>query len=285
MNYANILTVLTGANDDAVTLLAAAKMAQAAQGAVSVVVAPPLMVLNDWAETRKGFGPSISVRDACRRAQLKLRRDVEALAREITDRLGLELEETSGRIILVEEQVASALDLSDLTPFTDLVVIGQRTLQDLGPWSGLIATALLQAQLPVLAISALPEELPATVAVAWNGGQRAARAVRAALPYLVAADHVVILQDPDHLTLRDRQTARPERLVDYLRRHGVRAVSIRCESGISRDGGLAQLARETGTGLLVAGAFDHSRLVEDILGGVTLGLIAKSRGFNLLFAH
>lgn len=285
MAFANILTVLTGASDDAQTLLAAARMAHDAQGAVNVVVAPPMAVIDDWAGTASGFGAPPLVTEAARRAQLDLRRKVEALARDVTDQLGLEVDEASGRIILVEEQSAQLLDLTDLTPFTDLVVIGRQTMSALGPWSGLISDTLLLAGTPVLVINAQPEELPSAVAIAWNGSQIAARAVRAALPFLTAADRVVILQDPDHLRRRERAAARPERLTDYLRRHGVGHIEVRREPGSSLGEGFVRLARDCGAGLLVSGAFEHSRLREDLLGGVTTSLIEDSQTFNLLFAH
>lgn len=285
MAFANILTILTGAADDALTLETAARMAHQAQGVVNVIVAPPMLVVEDWVGTSSGYGAPSAVREAARRAQLDLRRTVEALARELTQGLGLEIDEASGRIILVEEQGAQLLDLSDQTPFTDLVVVGRHTLQDLGLWSGLISGALLQARLPVLVISAPSEVFAPTVAIAWNGSATAARAVHAALPFLVAADHVVILQDPDHLRISERRTASPERLTDYLRRHGVGAVSIRREPGASRGDGLARLATACGAGLLVVGAFEHSRLREDLIGGVTASLIAERGTFNLLFAH
>lgn len=285
MVFANILTVLTGAGDDAQTLLAAARMAREAQGAVNVVVAPPVAVIDDWAGTASGFGAPPLVREAVRRTQIELRRNVEALARDITDQLGLEADEASGRIILVEEQSAQLLDLTDLTPFTDLVVIGRQTLSELGPWSGLVSDTLLLAGTPVLVINAPPEDLPSTAAIAWNGSPVAARAVRAALPFLIAADKVIVLQDPDHLRRREREAARPERLTDYLRRHGVGGVEVRREAGVSLGDGLVKATRACGAGLLVAGAFEHSRLREDVLGGVTASLISESRTFNLFFAH
>lgn len=285
MSFASILTVLTGASDDALTLLAAADLARAARGQVKVVLAPPLAVVGDWATMADGFGAPPALREASRQAQLDLRRGVEALAREITDQLGLELDEDGGRIVLAEEQSAQALDLSALTPFTDLVVVGRATLEDLGPWSGLVADALLLARTPVLVISAPPAEVASAVAIAWNGGPAAARAVRAALPFLTAASGVVILQDPAHLRVGDRRTAEPEQLSDYLRLHGIKNIEVRREAQSSRGDGLIRQARACGAGLLVAGAFEHSRLREDILGGITVSLIAHSQTFNLLFAH
>lgn len=285
MAFANILTILTGAADDAATLETAARMARAAQGVVNVVVAPPLLVIDDWAGTVSGFGAAAPVREQARRFQEALRHTVEALARRLTEMLGLEVDEASGRIILLDEQSAALLDLSDMTPFTDLIVVGRRSLEQLGAWSGLVSNALFEARLPALVVGAAPETPISTVAIAWNGSQTAARAVRAALPWLIAADRVVILQDPDHLRAAERRTADPERLIDYLRRHGVGAISIARTPGSSRKDGLIRLAHAHRADLFVAGAFEHSRLREDFLGGVTASAIADHHDISLLLAH
>ncbi|MET3665783.1 universal stress protein [Caulobacter sp. 1776] len=285
MSFASILTVLTGAADDALTLQSAAALAHAARGEVKVVLAPPLAVIGDWAGGPDGFGVAPVVREAARTTQAALRRGVEALAREITEQLGLDIGEDAGRIVLVEEQSAHSLDLSRLALLTDLVVVGRMTLQTLGPWSGLVADALLAARVPVLAISSAPDEASAVAVIAWNGGSSAARAVRAALPLLKPASRVVILQDPEHLRLSDRSTTDPERLADYLRLHQVRDIEIYVETGGMRADGLVRQARNWDAGLVIAGAFEHSRLREDILGGVTASLVAESRTFNLFFAH
>lgn len=285
MSYASILTILTGADDDALTLASAAELARAAQGQVNVVLAPPLAVVGDPAPGQSGLGFSPTLREAAHNAQAELRRDVEAMARDITGQLGPGVEPDTGRIVLVEEQSAHALDLSALAPFADLVVVGRMTLQALGSWSGLMADALLRAQVPVLVISGAPGELGLGAAIAWNGSPAAARAVRAAMPLLKAATRVVILQDPAHLRASERAVAAPERLVAYLRRHGVREIEVETRDGLSRYDGLVRQARSWDAGLLVAGAFEHSRLREDVLGGVTKSLIAHSRALNLFFAH
>lgn len=285
MSYASILTVLSGATDDALALSSAASLAHAAHGQVHVVLAPPLAVVSDWTAGPDGFGVSPAVREAARQAQDDLRRGVEALARELTARLGLESDEDAGRIVFVEEQSAHALDLSNLAPFTDLLVVGRLTLQALGSWSGLVADALFRAQVPVLVTSVAPAELGLGAAIAWNGSPSAARAVRAALPLLKAASGVVILQDPAHLRASERIAAEPERLVDYLRQHGLSGIEVERQEGLSRFDGLVRRARAWDAGLLVAGAFEHSRLREDLLGGVTKALIAHGGGLNLFFAH
>ncbi|RRN61790.1 universal stress protein [Caulobacter sp. 602-1] len=285
MSYASILTVLTGADDDALTLASAAELARTAHGQVSVVLAPPLAMFGNAAQDKNGLGVPPASREAAQNAQAELRRGVEAMAREVTGQSSPGVESDAGRIVFVEEQSAHALDLSALAPFADLVVVGRLTLQALGSWSGLMTDALLRAQVPVLVISGARGDLGLGAAIAWNGSPAAARAVRAAMPLLKAATRVVILQDPAHLRASERVIAAPEQLVAYLRRHGVSEIEVESRDGLSRYDGLVRQARSWDAGLLVAGAFEHSRLREDVLGGVTKSLIVHGRTLNLLLAH
>ena len=70
----------------------------------------------------------------------------------------------------------------------------------------------------------------------------------------------------------------------HLARHGVK-VDVVIETTRSSTGeALLKVAREHGAGLLVTGAFGHSRYREFVLGGVTRALLAASTT-PLLIAH
>ena len=105
------------------------------------------------------------------------------------------------------------------------------------------------------------------VAIAWDGSCSATRAVRDAMPFIVQARQVSIVTAFDD---KDIGAQTVLGLNQYLARHGVEArhddVSA---AGISVGLALQDGAIVTGAGLLVMGAFGHSRLREFILGGAT----------------
>jgi nucleotide-binding universal stress UspA family protein len=150
----------------------------------------------------------------------------------------------------------------------DLVVVGQR---DPDFTTGLDAPedVVLGCGRPVLVAPSTAdfEEIGDKVLIAWNGSREASRAVRDALPLLAMAKSVTLLMvNPEE----EPDTALAEAVVGYLGRHGVNAVIKEARSEVSAvaDVVLAEAA-ETGAGLLVMGAYGHTRLREMILGGAT----------------
>ena len=103
--------------------------------------------------------------------------------------------------------------------------------------------------------------------VAWDGKRAAARALGDAMHILETKSRVTVL------TVGDAE-ARPRRPGDdvlaLLRRHGIAAEELVRPAG---RGGIARTVLETcaevGAGLLVMGAYEHSKFSEDILGGMT----------------
>jgi nucleotide-binding universal stress UspA family protein len=131
-----------------------------------------------------------------------------------------------------------------------------------------------------------------SIAIAWDGGRPAVRAVAGALDFITRATKVTILvvegrpMNAVAALVADRPDPRPERLVDHLAWHGVHA-SVRM---IPRDGrtvgeALAETSEELNVGLLVMGAYGHSRFRETILGGATRHMLANPIGRPVLLAH
>jgi len=120
--------------------------------------------------------------------------------------------------------------------------------------------------------------------VAWNDGDEALHAARAALPSLKAAQSVdiAIVDPPTHA--HDR-TDPGGALCLWLARHGVRAeISVLAKTEPRVSDVLARFCRDRGCEAVVMGAFGHSRLREAILGGTTRGMLA-SVPLPLLLAH
>ena len=126
--------------------------------------------------------------------------------------------------------------------------------------------------------------LPGTVVAGWDGSRQALRAMTAALPLLVRADAVKLaLINPDQLSTQHGEQPGAD-LALWLARHGVR-VDVMLERTTTTAGhALAALARDSGAGLMVCGAYGHSRYREWMLGGVTRELLARAP-VPLLIAH
>jgi len=121
-----------------------------------------------------------------------------------------------------------------------------------------------------------------TVAIAWDGGRAAARAVRDSLPVLGQARDVVIVSATDDKPMDEFLLPEVQR---HLREHGLK-VSTQLFSRGDRPIGTAlqEVALEVGAGLLVMGAYGHNRLREFVLGGATKNVLSH-RKLPILMSH
>jgi len=95
-------------------------------------------------------------------------------------------------------------------------------------------------------------------------------------PETVSKD-VAVAEIPEQGGSRSAAVARVRDVVAWLSRHGVSASELVAAKDEDRDA-TAQLdgiAADVGAGLVVAGAYGHSRFREWILGGMTQHLITK----------
>ena len=111
------------------------------------------------------------------------------------------------------------------------------------------------------------------VMIAWNGRTEGARAVAGALPLLVEAEKVTIVQigeiDEDRPCVSD--------IARYLGEHCVNAETEEVERTDKAVGAeLLSTAQRIGADTVVLGAYSHSRWREMVLGGVTRYITAKS---------
>jgi len=123
------------------------------------------------------------------------------------------------------------------------------------------------------------------VIVGWNGHREAARAVFDGLPLLKAANSVrLVWVDPQRESDLEHSVAGAD-LAETLARHGVKAIAEGLPSG-GMDAGQALLQRagDTGSGLLVMGAYGHSRLRELVFGGATRLVLDKTT-LPVLMSH
>ena len=123
-----------------------------------------------------------------------------------------------------------------------------------------------------------------SVLVAWKDTPEARRAVADALPMLRKAKDVAIVEIPEEDDDRAAVMARVSDVAAWLARHGVTATARVPEAAGSEPAAvqLERIAGDVGAGLIVAGAYGHSRFRELILGGVTQYLVTQTARCVLL---
>lgn len=198
-------------------------------------------------------------------------------ARAADEQLGVDLDNR-----LSGQDVAFDIVLSDqgrvegvaaAARFTDLIIasLDDPALEEIA----------LGSRCPVLA---LPKGVPlmaldCPVLLAWDGGQEAASAMRAALPLLAQASAVHII------TIREKAEDFPARdAASYLSRHDIHAEVHELERQGTIAATIAQKASQLDAGLVVMGLYGKGRLRELLLGGVSRELLDTSQ-LPLLLAH
>jgi nucleotide-binding universal stress UspA family protein len=166
---------------------------------------------------------------------------------------------------------------------SDLVVFGRPDTDASPDLAAVLEATLLSAGRPLLLA---PPPPPATVgervAIAWNGGAEAARAVAGGLPFLDAAKVVHVLT----AATRRTDAGLAQDLIDYLQWRGIAAA--RQPVGVTDEPvaeALLQAAAAAGADLLVMGGYGRTRLSELVLGGVTRHVLSHPTTMPVLMAH
>jgi nucleotide-binding universal stress UspA family protein len=112
--------------------------------------------------------------------------------------------------------------------------------------------------------------LPRRALIAWNGSAQAAAAVRGALPLLMRAEAVTVIQGPSRESFPAAMRVPPTDITAYLQRHGIKA-EIKEPEVPDHEAGetIIATAKAVGADLVVMGAFGRSRFREWVLGGAT----------------
>jgi len=184
---------------------------------------------------------------------------------------------------MIEDQNRDALLLQ--SRYADLVVLGQDradgvTVRGLPQWLA------LHGPRPVLVVPPVYGGAPIadSIVAGWDGSVPALRAICAALPLLARARTVrLALVNPE----REGGLHGDEPGADmalYLARHGVPVEVVVERSGAAPGDALLGIAAAANAGLLVSGAYGHSRYREIVLGGATRVLLERA-ALPVLFAH
>jgi nucleotide-binding universal stress UspA family protein len=178
-------------------------------------------------------------------------------------------------------------EIGNRARYADVSLIGAGLLADDFLLKRVLGGALFRSPTPVILTSkeAKVELAPRTILVAWNAGLEAGRALRSSLDMLVGAENVhLALVDPAATTSAMGEEPGAD-IAAFLARHGVKTTVDRLAScGRQTDAVLRQHALDIDAGLIVMGAYSHSRLQERIFGGTTTSMI-ETPGTPVLLAH
>jgi nucleotide-binding universal stress UspA family protein len=121
------------------------------------------------------------------------------------------------------------------------------------------------------------------VLIAWKDTREARRAMMDALPLLVEASLVTVLEIA-HKDEHDLAKISVGQVAEALRRHGVSVQAEVAEPDGHAGTQIMQEARKLNADLVVAGGYGHSRLGEWVLGGVTRDLLHQDH-CHVLLSH
>ena len=181
--------------------------------------------------------------------------------------------EVEGAYLGIAVQRAAAFDL--IVAASGVVMEAMREIAE---------QALLRTRRPVLLAPTRPQtDLTDPAMIAWDESPECWHAVSAAIPFLQRAASVEVVSVDRDVT---RRRASHEEVLTYLRCHGIEAKSRMVEPQSSSIGdSLLATAGEIDAGLVVMGAYSHSRLREMLFGGVTRHMLQNAAARPVLLAH
>lgn len=288
MSYRTILALASGQAHDHDALFVASDLARRFQAEARVLPSAPdpaeAAFSYDWYGGTFMSAELIAALDASRAG---IAAAIETAARGAAKGQDIPFGATKAGVGVVPVPAAPTpwLTLLNEAPFADLAVVARSAALGGGPLSSIFADALIDLRLPIVIANGARPASGGAVVVAWNGSMEAGRAIRAAMPMLLAADQVLIAQQKAGVDWSREDAAVLSRCAAYLERHGVRKLET-MEIEIDADrGALLAAAKDFGADLLVAGAYGHPRWQEAVFGGFTRTLFADADAPHVLVSH
>lgn len=279
MEYKTIVTIVRDFETEQSAVRAAAAMADAASGHLTVVC---LGIDRTQPGAYYAGANAIALQQTLAEAQA----DARALEEKVRDALGSW--PASSEIVSVTAQIGAVGSLvADFTRLADLSVLlkpygENRSVEDVA----IVEGALFGSRTPVLVlppgIDAAPA--PSTAVIAWNESLEALTAVRAAMPILKACKtvNIAIIDPPSHSSDRSDPGGA---FAEMLARHGVRAdISVLAKTMPRISDVICRHVRDIGAEVVVMGGYGHSRFREAILGGATRNMLELAE-VPVLMAH
>jgi nucleotide-binding universal stress UspA family protein len=274
MAYKSVLTIATNAEKVAATIAAASSMCNLWDAHLDILVLGVDRVQTGYAYV----GASAGLMQMALEQVEATARALDAAVRQAAAR------EPQTLRWAVEAAVTQLGALTDLVAqsarFSDLVILPKPYGSAQGPEAeAVLEAALFEGQSAVLV---LPDSGPDSghgpvpfdrVVIAWNQSREAMTATRCALPFLKAASsvNIVVIDPPLH---RGERADPGAALCQMLVRHGISAdVTVLPRSEPRIVDTLNRHVVDQGAGLLVMGAYGHSRFREAVMGGATRSML------------
>ncbi len=271
MSFKNFLVAYNGTDSAVAALRCAASMAQNNDAHVTAVLAHST---HEVVNSRAAWVPreATKITDDANAGSIN---EIEAGFEKLRGTLGLadrlQFKRVPGRVDYV---------LSECAQVHDVLVVGQDQSREADPHISINKDRIaLMSGRPILVI---PKDYtfnsrPRSAVVAWDGGRAAARAMSDAMKLLAKHESVTVI------TVGDLELARPiEEVIGHLALHRIKAT----HEALKVKGSVAQTVLDyCGTnspGLLVMGAYEHSKFQQNFFGGVTSRVLVESPGPVLL---
>jgi nucleotide-binding universal stress UspA family protein len=172
--------------------------------------------------------------------------------------------------------------------YADLLVVGQADPDDpAGARNDLPEAMAFATGRPILVVPQIGalSAVGKTVLLCWNASRESARAAADALPFLRAADRVIVLIVDPEISADGHGQEPGADVALWLARHGV---TVTVQRDVASDAGIGEIilsrAADFGADLIVMGIYGHSRLREMVLGGVSRTLLS-SMTVPVLMSH
>jgi nucleotide-binding universal stress UspA family protein len=198
---------------------------------------------------------------------------------------------TKGRNFPAEWRVTEAFSddaLSVSARYADLLVLGQADPDDpAGGRNDLPEAMAFATGRPVLVVPQIGalSAVGKTVLLCWNSSRESARAAADALPFLRAAEKVIVLVVDPEVSADGHGQEPGADVALWLARHGV---TVTVQRDVAADAKVGEVilsrAADCGADLIVMGIYGHSRLREMVLGGVSRTLLS-SMTVPVLMSH
>lgn len=194
----------------------------------------------------------------------------EALRRE---NLPHDFHQIDARTPIIAEEVVAAGRVADL-----IVVSATNPDEITGVERDFVEQVVMAVGRPVIV---LPYQGNASlslneIVIGWDGGREASRATFDALPLLKKAAKVRVVRIDPQKDPSLRGSVAGADLAEALSRHGVKAEAQGYPTdGLDEGQALMRCAEDAGAGLIVMGAYGHSRLAEFIFGGATRFVLTR----------
>ncbi|MXP27119.1 universal stress protein [Altererythrobacter indicus] len=197
-------------------------------------------------------------------------------AAEMRAKLSAHFEQSTIPWEWMEQSGTVAARLYQQASLSDLVIVGACDEETGEPgYSSLPGELAIESRVPVMVVPTdCAGYVPASPAVvAWKGTPESAHALRAAVPLLAKASsvHLVCSAQRDE---SDYEIA-PQEAQNFLTRHSITSTIEwleRTEASVAAD--INAYAARIDAGLIVMGAFGHSRLRQRVFGGVTRNMLS-----------